>query len=228
MQTTPIKVLLLCINPLLQGGIKAALDDHADLAVYVDVCDADEVPADVVVADYECGMEVLDVQRRRVHGRPPKVLILTGRDSESDVLTAVQAGVLGYLPVACQLDELVDSVRALYRGVRRLSEVATQRIVEGLLHETLTAREAEVMRLLASGAPNKTIASRLDIAIGTVKTHIKNILTKLDAASRTEAVAVATRRGLLTRATAPSSRPTIDRLHSHHGLVERSISSAVL
>jgi DNA-binding NarL/FixJ family response regulator len=228
MQTTPIKVLLLCINPLLRGGIKAALDDHADLAVHVDVCDADEGPADVVVADYECAMEMLDVHRRRVHGHTPKVLILTGRDSESDVLTAVQAGALGYLPVACQLDELVESVRALYRGARRLSDVATQRVVEGLLHETLTAREAEVMRLLASGAPNKTIATRLDIAVGTVKTHIKNILTKLDAASRTEAVAVATRRGLLTRATGPSPRPAIDRPQSHHGLVNRSIHGSFL
>jgi DNA-binding NarL/FixJ family response regulator len=200
MSSTRIRILLLYMCPLLRGGIRVALEEHDDLAVFIDGCEQDEPAADVVVADYECGLERLTAPSRRDGRIAPKVLILTHRDGEADVRQAIEAGALGYLPVGCQLDELVESVRALYRGMRRFGEVATQRLAEGIMHDALSERESEVLRLLAQGAANKTIAKALQIAVGTVKSHVKHILVKLDASSRTEAVSVATRRGLLRRA----------------------------
>lgn len=225
MSSTRIRILLLYMCPLLRGGIRVALEEHEDLAVFIDGCELDEAAADVVVADYECALELLTAHSP-CNGRSPfKVLILTNREGEADVRQAVEAGAMGYLPVGCQLGELVESVRALYRGMRRFGEIATQRLAEGLMHAALSERESEVLRLLAQGAANKTIAKALRIAVGTVKSHVKHILVKLDASSRTEAVSVATRRGLLRRAdgrgiammrTLPPPQVSMDRRSNAH------------
>ena len=127
----------------------------------------------------------------------PGVVVVTWRDSEADVHTALQAGIDGYLLGNCSLTELVDAVRAVGRGSSYVCEVAAALVAKSLTRTPLTMRESEILRLIASGSPNKLIASALNIALGTVKAHAKAILDKLGARSRTQATVIAAQRGLL-------------------------------
>ena len=102
--------------------------------------------------------------------------------------------------VGCSVDSVADAVRAVHQGLRHLDPVAAHRIAESMFHEPLTGRETQVLQLVATGCANKVIAARLQIGVGTVKTHMRSVLDKLDVASRTEAAAVAHRRGLLREA----------------------------
>jgi two-component system NarL family response regulator len=189
----------------------ATLLQHADLAVLgsrfdgaqgrEDDASSGESKPDVIVADYESGIDVVQARASvgplTPSGTAPKVLIVTGRESESEIRHALEAGVHGYLLEGCSPEELVDGVRAVQRGMRHLDGLAGHRIAESLTHRALTSRETEVLRLIARGYPNKTISKRLNITVGTVKAHIKGILQKLNSASRTEATSIASRRGLL-------------------------------
>jgi DNA-binding NarL/FixJ family response regulator len=155
----------------------------------------------IAVADYDTALELLQACRRPpVVGMPlaPAVLIVSWRSTEAEIRRALEAGVRGYLIGDCGLADLVDGVRALQRGGRFLGEAVAHSVAESLTRVRLTARETDVLRLMATGCPNKTIAARLDIAIGTVKAHTKAILSKLDASSRTEATVIAKQRGLLS------------------------------
>ncbi len=102
----------------------------------------------------------------------------------------------------CGLDALAGAVRAVHRGVRHLSPRVAARLADSLSSEPFTAREEEVLRLLVEGLSNKAIANRMEIASGTVKSHMKSIFDKLDVQSRVHAVAVVEKRGLLMRRSA--------------------------
>lgn len=197
-----VHVLVHYAEPLLAVGLAAALRSVPGLAVTahgIEPASAGGRPVDVVVTDYLAGMELAASQRQGGAGplAAARVMIVAAQDRENNVRRALEAGVHGYLLLGSSLDELACGVQALARGSKYLSMEVAQRMADSLTHEALTAREADVMRLLARGDCNKTIARRLDIAIGTVKTHVKSIMAKLDAASRTQAVTIAARRGLV-------------------------------
>jgi DNA-binding NarL/FixJ family response regulator len=164
----------------------------------------------VLVTDYQLGLQFageLALRPRQAVQPALRILVMTGRDREHEVRFALEQGVHGYLPVGCTLQELSAAVLALGRGSRYLSVTAATRMADSLGRESLTQREAEVLGLLACGECNKSIARRLDIAIGTVKAHVKSIMDKLDADSRTQAVSIANERGLVevARASPPPS-----------------------
>ncbi len=190
----PIKVLVEHEDTLLQAGL-ASLLSRVDELELAHGADAD---ADVVVTDYLSAL-----RRLRQAGDPdagPRIVVLTRRDSELDIRCALSQGVDGYMIVGCSVDAIVDAVRAVHQGLRHLDPVATHRVAESMFHEPLTGREKQVLQLVATGCANKVTAARLQIGVGTVKTHMRSVLDKLDAASRTEAAAVAHRRGLLQQA----------------------------
>jgi DNA-binding NarL/FixJ family response regulator len=196
--TRRLRVLVSCPEPLLAMGIAAALDQQASLEVMVS--DADDgtaalAQADVVVTDYPGG---LSVAREAMRGpRRCRTLVMTMYDREQDVKAAMEAGVHGYLLVGCSVEELVAAVKRLGAGHRYLSVDVAQKMADSLARESLTARETDVLRLVALGQCNKSIARDLDITVGTVKGHLRAIFGKLDAARRTEAVGIAIRRGLI-------------------------------
>ena len=119
------------------------------------------------------------------------MLVVSHRHAEADVRRALEAGVQGYLPLDCETSELVESVIALHRGQRALGRMVAQRMAESFDHEGLTDRELEVLRLVVAGDANKSIAKKLDIAVGTVKVHVRSIMGKLGARTRTEAASAA-------------------------------------
>jgi DNA-binding NarL/FixJ family response regulator len=198
-----VRVLIAHEDPVVAAGLVATLARCAEFQICTGGArERGPVLApqllDIVVTDYRrgCGLALARRQRASL-GRVPKVVIVTPRDREWEVRSAVEAGVHGYLLMRCELDELIHAVRAVAHGSRYVCGSVAQRIAHSLSYERLTSRESEVLELIADGCCNKTIAARLAISVGTVKAHVKAILEKLNAASRTHAAAVAAQRGLL-------------------------------
>jgi DNA-binding NarL/FixJ family response regulator len=214
----PLRALTRHKDPLLAAGIDAKLMEAPGIEVVTASGDASFPDADVVVCDYDSGMAWAQHQRlQSAQSRPvPGVVVITWRDCEADVRTALHGGVGGYLLGNCAPNELVDAVRAVGRGSPYLGEAAAALVARSLTRTPLTLREGEILRLVASGMSNKLIASQLNIALGTVKAHAKSILDKLGAHSRTQATVIAAQRGLL----GPHSplRPAAV-LRSQHGVV---------
>jgi DNA-binding NarL/FixJ family response regulator len=183
-----IRVGVLHDDPIVRAGLAFACGRCADLQV-------DEQCIDVFVADYANGLALASAPRA---GAPSfKVLIVGGSDREWDIRRALERGVHGYLLGGCTLEELATGIRAVHRGSRHLSPRAAARLAQSVYSESLTMREAEVLRLVTHGLPNKSIASRLGIAVGTVKSHLKASFEKLNVQNRTQAVALVEQRGLL-------------------------------
>jgi DNA-binding NarL/FixJ family response regulator len=153
---------------------------------------------DVVVADYESALELLATVRRQPgrHAASVRVLILSGRETESEIRHAFECGAHGYHILGGKSDHLFDGVRSVHRGTRYVCPTAACRLAESMVGRDLTGRESDVLRLVTEGCCNKTVARRLAITPDTVKTHMKAIFQKLEANNRTEAAAVAERRGL--------------------------------
>lgn len=216
-----IRVLVLHQDPLISAGAVTTLRQQADFEVIAGESGSTSTEnqighrsnqnTDVIVADYRAGLEIMADTRREVAAkgtRPATVLIVTKCEGEYQIRRALELGVRGYLLLGCSLQELAEAVRALHRGSRYIGAVVAQHIAESVALEWPTERETEVLRLLAIGHCNKSIALKLDIAVGTVKSHVKAILQKLDVATRTEAAAVADRRGLLALQLESDEHPT--------------------
>jgi DNA-binding NarL/FixJ family response regulator len=126
-----------------------------------------------------------------------QIVVLTTFDGDEDIYRAIKAGAKAYLLKDTARDALVETVRRVHAGKTYLPPTLAAKLAERLSGEALSPRELEVLQRLAVGKSNKEIGAELFISEGTVKTHIKSIFSKLDVVSRTEAVATATRRGLI-------------------------------
>jgi two-component system NarL family response regulator len=124
-------------------------------------------------------------------------VILTTYDSDNDIYRAIKAGAKGYLLKDARREELLDCIRKVNGGETCIPQGLMQKLVTCISSEPLTDREAEVLQLLAYGKSNKEIGAKLFISQFTVKGHLRNIFTKLNVLSRTEAITAATRRGLV-------------------------------
>lgn len=213
----PVKALVLYRNPLVAAGLVSALARLPDVvveegAVLADDHGAIDHAADVAVTDYHDGLRLLAQMRAArfpARSRHPRVLILTNCDSECEIRHALEQGARGYLMLGCGVQELIDAVRAVHRGVRHLGAGVASRLADSVASESLTGRELDVLRLLVEGLPNKAIATQLNIAPGTVKSHMKGIFQKLGARSRTQVATMAKRRGLLFHHAGESHPPPI-------------------
>jgi DNA-binding NarL/FixJ family response regulator len=128
-----------------------------------------------------------------------RIVVLTTFDTENDISRAVTAGARGYLLKDAPREELLETIRQIHRGEMHLSPALIAKLASGLGDEALTTREQNVLELLALGRSNKDIGLALDIGETTVKSHLRSIFAKLGVVSRTEAISVASRRGLLER-----------------------------
>ena len=195
-------ILVMHPDPLLSAGLVAALRQHAAFEIYVDGVDtltSDGPQIDVVIADYHDGMRLTNaaVRTRQAPLATARILALTANDREADIRRAVEAGIHGYLLLGGPLSELIEGVRTVANGVRYLCRSVAQRMADSLTRASLTSREIEVLRLVVAGEPNKGIARQLRIEVGTVKSHMTAIMTKLGASSRTQAAGIAAARGLV-------------------------------
>ena len=168
---------------------------------------------DVILMDIEMeGIRGIDATRTIVQARPEaRVVMLTGSGDQSTIVDAIESGAVGYLTKDQSLvDDVVDALRRAHEGEIMVPAPMIGRIISSLaarqrerterqqLMDRLTPREREILHLLAEGADNKTIADRLVVSPHTVRTHVQNVLAKLGAHSKLEALTIAARRGLVT------------------------------
>jgi two-component system NarL family response regulator len=149
--------------------------------------------ADVVVTDYDYGLRLIESAGAGRH----RVMILTHSTSEAKICRALEQGVRGYVLLGGSLENLIEGLRSIHAGGVAVGPLVVTRMADWMTQRTLTPRQEEILRQLMLGFSNKIIARKLALAIGTVKSHVKAILQKLDAKSRTEAAAIAQRRGIL-------------------------------
>jgi DNA-binding NarL/FixJ family response regulator len=193
--TMDISVMVDHPDPLLCMGLVAAVGQQGGIRVQPQTGEG-AMDVDVVIASYEQGVRLATLNRNARRQRP-RVMVVAQHGREQEVRQALEAGVHGYLMNGCRVEDLVDGIQALAHGQRYMCALAAQRVADSMAREALTSRETEVLALLVNGHCNKTIARQLDIAVGTVKAHMKGIMSKLDVSSRTQAVSVAVSRGLV-------------------------------
>jgi len=155
---------------------------------------------DVMLLDlrmpHQGGIDV--VQTIRAEFPDARILIVTSYQTEEEVYQALRAGALGYLLKDMGREMLIDAIRSAHAGVPWISPTIEKQFAERALREQLTAREVEVMRLLAKGLTNREIASAFNISESTVKNHVNSLLAKLEVTDRTEAVTLCLVRGIVT------------------------------
>ncbi|MCA9796336.1 MAG: response regulator transcription factor, partial [Candidatus Eremiobacteraeota bacterium] len=205
-------ILLVDDHSVVRQGLKMFLGLEADLEVVGEASNGlealdkvAELQPDVVLMDLL--MPEMDgiTAIREVRNRHPEVevIALTSVLEDASVVGAVKAGAIGYLLKNTQADDLCRAIRAAARGQVQLSAEASARLLREVRApdnpESLTGRENEVLRAMAQGLSNKEISDQLTIAEKTVKTHVSNILAKLDVKSRTQAALYAWQSGLVTR-----------------------------
>ena len=194
-----IEVLIWLAEPLLRAGVRATLrmTDHLCIA---EGSQPSSAAAHVVVTDWTSGL--LLAQPERSPDLPPllshsRILVICPQAREYPIASALRMGVHGVVRANCTSEELIAAIRALARGSVYVSPEVAQRITATGWRENLTAREGQVLQLLARGQCNKIIARHLGIAVGTVKAHVKGIMAKLGASSRTEAASIASEKGIV-------------------------------
>jgi len=196
-----IRLVIADDHPVVRAGLRALLDTADDVDVVGEAATPDEAVAlaaalrpDLVLMDLQFGQERTgaDATRQiRSDEAAPSVLVLTNYDGDGDILGAVEAGASGYLLKDAPPDELLTAVRAAAEGESALAPAVANRLMARMRapRVSLSAREIEVLRLVADGASNADVAARLHITDATVKTHLVHVFSKLGVTSRTAAVA---------------------------------------
>jgi len=195
-----IRVLLADDHPVVRTGIRALLDAEPDLVVAEEAGTAAEAVERAIAGDVD--LVLMDLQfpgdlqgaeatrRIRASVGAPRVLVLTNYDSDADILGAIEAGASGYLLKDAPPAELVAAVRAAAAGETALAPAVSSRLHAARdADHRLTAREAEVLNLVAAGRSNRDIGRTLFLSEATVKSHLVHIFAKLGVGSRTAAVA---------------------------------------
>ncbi|KPL85376.1 response regulator transcription factor [Herpetosiphon geysericola] len=205
-----IRVAIVEDQRIVREGLIAVLEDEASIAIVGEAANgqealhlyAQELP-DVVLMDLQ--MPVMDgptaIGQLCQRWPQAKVLVLTTYATDEFIWAALRAGAKGYLLKDASADELVSAIQAVARGMTHLAPDIAAKLVAGVSNpqpESLTPRELEVLHLLGRGRSNSEIALELDIALRTVKVHVQNILGKLGATNRTEAVSIAVRQKLIS------------------------------
>jgi two-component system NarL family response regulator len=201
-----IRIVLADDHPVVRDGLAAMINQQTDMEVVAEAGDGEE--AIVLFERHRPDVMVLDLRMPKRDGvavvqhvlqRNPKarILIITTYDGDEDIFQCLSQGAKGYLLKDAPRAEILSAIRAVSEDRPYTSSTVAAKALQRMAKPSLTQREFAVLQLVAEGRSNKDIARRLSITEGTAKTHVKAILTKLDAISRTEAVAVAHKRGLI-------------------------------
>ena len=204
-----IRILIADDHPVVRAGLRALLDAEDDLEVVGEAATpgtAVELAADLspelVLMDLQFGQDTSGAEATRqirALDAAPYVLVLTNYDSDGDILGAVEAGASGYLLKDAPPHDLIAAVRAAASGQSALAPAIAGRLMARMRtpQVSLSAREIEVLELVAAGAANGEVAARLHISEATVKSHLVHVFSKLGVASRTAAVSTARSLGML-------------------------------
>jgi DNA-binding NarL/FixJ family response regulator len=193
-------------HPLLREGIAAFIGNQSDMQLVGEAANGREAleqfrkhHPDITLMDLQMpemsGIDAISAIRSEFPGA--RIIVLTTHAGDFQVSRALKAGARGYLLKAKLRQELLETIRAVHAGGKRLSAEIAAEIAEHATDDVLTPREIDVLRLIASGNANKEIAGKLSLTEETVKGHVKNILGKLGVNDRTHAVTIGLKRGII-------------------------------
>jgi two-component system, NarL family, response regulator len=205
--TNPITVVIADDHPVVREGLAAMLNSQSDIKVVAEATNGEDTLQmckqhlpDVLLLDLRMprkdGLQVMtELAAYSVCG--PRVIVMTAHDSEDDIHRSLKTGAKGYLVKDMAPQQIRESVRRVAAGESVLSSNFAAKLAESIARPQLSKRERQVLKYLANGRSNKEIARILYISEHTAKAHVKSIMTKLNADSRTEVIAIAIKRGLL-------------------------------
>jgi DNA-binding NarL/FixJ family response regulator len=208
MSSDPIPIRILCVDdhPLLREGVIALLASQPDMALVAEAANGRE--AIEQFRKHRPDVTLMDLQMPDVNGvdamiaicaefPAARIIVLTTYTGDVQVMRALKAGARAYLLKGLLRKELLETIRLVHNGQKRIPPEVASELAEHATDGSLSSREIEVLRLISGGNANKEIAAQLSITEETVKGHIKNILAKLDANDRTHAVTIGLRRGII-------------------------------
>ena len=211
----PIRILITDDHAIVREGLRALIAGKPDMELAGEAADGEEavlkaraLRPDVILMDLvmprKNGIEAIEEIKRE--NPDARILVLTSFAEDDQVLSAIKAGALGYLLKDSSPQELIEAIRCVYRGESSLHPAVARKLIIGFGHQQnakpnvniLTEREMEVLKLVARGLSNQSVAEQLHIGEGTARFHVSNILSKLQLENRTQAVLYALREGLVT------------------------------
>lgn len=206
MSTQRIRVLAVDDHSLLRDGIAKLLAAQPDMELVAEAANGREAIEQVRV--HKPDVILMDLQMPEMNGVDAisaicgeypraRIIVLTTYTGDVQVLRALKAGARGYLLKNLLRKELLETIRVVHAGQKRIPPDVAAQLAEHATDETLSEREIEVLRLVSDGNANKEVAAQLSITEETVKGHVKNILAKLSANDRTHAVTIAIKRGII-------------------------------
>jgi DNA-binding NarL/FixJ family response regulator len=202
----PIRILIVDDHPLMRSGIAGEINAQQDMTVVAEAADGESALS--LFRMHRPDVTLLDLKMPRMNGidcllsirgefRQARVIVLTTASGDIQAKRAFQAGAVGFLLKDTLRSELVNTIRLINAGGRRIPDEIAQQIAEHAADDVLSGREIDVLRSVARGQSNKVIAVELAISEHTVKNHLKSILSKLNADDRTHAVMIALKRGYI-------------------------------
>ena len=202
----PIRILTVDDHALLRGGIAALVNAESDMRLVAEASNGQEAierfrlhRPDVTLMDLQMpGLNGIDgIMGIRSEFPNARIIVLTTYTGDVQVLRALKAGARAYILKGHVHKELLETIRAVYAGKKRIPPEVAAELADHAADDDLTPREIDVLRLIASGNANKVIAGQLSITEDTVKSHVTNILSKLCANDRTHAVTIGLKRGII-------------------------------
>lgn len=202
----PIRILTVDDHPLLREGIASLVGTQSDMTIIGEASGGRE--AVDLFGKLRPDITLMDLRMADMNGiqaitqiisefSDAKIIVLTTYSGDAQIVRALKAGAQGYLLKGLLRKELLDTIRAVNEGKKRVSPEVASQVAEFAIDGALTSREIDVLQLIAQGNANKLVADRLAITEDTVKAHVKSILSKLGANDRTHAVTIALKRGII-------------------------------
>jgi DNA-binding NarL/FixJ family response regulator len=202
-----ITLMIVDDHPVVREGLAAIFKSQKDIKIVAEAGDGDEacklydkLSPDVVLLDLRMpnkdGLHAISELMTR-NPPKPRIIVMTTYESEEDIRRTLKAGAKGYLAKGTAPQEIREAVRRVAKGDSLLPPSIASKLAQSMAHPELSERELQVLQYMANGRSNKEIGQVLYISENTVKAHVKSILAKLDAMGRTEAIAIAIKRGLI-------------------------------